>query len=144
MSFKKIGMSVVLPVNGVYRVCQVGVAVGDARHRCGRTTVTRTRSAPYLKTLKCDGSLVIVGLPGALEPAVDTVPLVVGRRSVADSVIGGVAETPEMRDFCAAHSIACDIEVIPIQAINDAYERMLRSDVRYRFVIDMASLNQEA
>jgi len=63
-----------------------------------------------------------------------------GRRSLAGSVIGGIPETQEMLDFCGKHGIACDIELIPIQKINEAYERVLRSDVRYRFVIDMASL----
>jgi uncharacterized zinc-type alcohol dehydrogenase-like protein len=69
-----------------------------------------------------------------------TVPLVMGRRSVAGSVIGGIAETQEMLDFCGKHGITSDIEVIKIQDINKAYERMLKSDVKYRFVIDMASL----
>ena len=69
-----------------------------------------------------------------------TVPLVMGRRSVAGSVIGGIAETQEMLDFCGKHGITSDVEVINIQNINEAYERMLKSDVKYRFVIDMASL----
>ncbi len=68
--------------------------------------------------------------------------LVMGRRSIAGSAIGGIAETQEMLDFCAAHGIACDIEMIEIQQINQAYERMLASDVKYRFVIDMASLQK--
>ncbi len=67
-----------------------------------------------------------------------------GRRSLAGSLIGGIAETQEMLDFCAEHGIASDIEIIPIQKINEAYERMLKSDVKYRFVIDMASLGKEA
>jgi uncharacterized zinc-type alcohol dehydrogenase-like protein len=67
-----------------------------------------------------------------------------GRRSLAGSGIGGIAETQEMLDFCAAKGIASDVEVIPIQQINHAYERMLRSQVRYRFVIDMASLRPQA
>jgi uncharacterized zinc-type alcohol dehydrogenase-like protein len=72
----------------------------------------------------------------------NTVPLILGRKSVAGSAIGGIAETQEMLDFCAEHGIASDIEMIDIQDINAAYERMLRSDVKYRFVIDMASLKK--
>lgn len=95
---------------------------------------------PYLATLKRDGTLVLVGLLEPLEPAVHGAQLVMGRRSIAGSAIGGIAETQEMLDFCATHGIACDIEMIEIQQINQAYERMLASDVKYRFVIDMASL----
>jgi uncharacterized zinc-type alcohol dehydrogenase-like protein len=71
-----------------------------------------------------------------------TVPLVMGRRAVAGSVIGGIAETQEMLDFCGKHGITSDVEVIKIQDINTAYERMLKSDVKYRFVINMASLKE--
>jgi uncharacterized zinc-type alcohol dehydrogenase-like protein len=95
---------------------------------------------PYLPTLSIDGTLVLVGYLGGLEPLLKTAPLVMGRRSVAGSLIGGIAETQEMLDFCGAHGITSDIEVIRIQDINAAYERVLRSDVKYRFVIDMASL----
>ncbi len=83
---------------------------------------------------------MLLGFLGDLEPALNTVPLVMGRKSVAGSVIGGIAETQEMLDFCGEHGITSDIEVIKIQDINEAYERMLKSDVKYRFVIDMASL----
>ena len=69
--------------------------------------------------------------------------LIFGRRSFSGSLIGGIAETQEMLDFCGAHDITADVEVIPIQKVNEAYERMLRSDVKYRFVIDMASLKAE-
>lgn len=94
----------------------------------------------YLELLKVDGSLVIVGLPE--NPAsVAAFSLVLGRRSLAGSAIGGIAETQEMLDFCGKHNITSDIELIPIQKVNEAYERVLKSDVRYRFVIDMASLN---
>ncbi|WP_413741777.1 NAD(P)-dependent alcohol dehydrogenase [Sodalis sp. RH15] len=99
---------------------------------------------PYLSTLNLDGTLVLVGLVGALNPAVSTVPLIMGRKSVAGSLIGGLPETQEMLDFCAEKGITCDVEVIDIQYINQAYERMLKSDVKYRFVIDMASLKKEA
>lgn len=95
---------------------------------------------PYMPSLSLDGTLVLVGFLGGLEPVLNTVPLIMGRKSVAGSVIGGIAETQEMFDFCGAHGITSDIEVIKIQDINEAYERMLKSDVKYRFVIDMASL----
>ena len=95
---------------------------------------------PYLSTLKLNGTLVLVGLVGDLNPTLSTVPLILGRKSVAGSVIGGIAETQEMLDFCGRHGITSDIEIIDIQNINAAYERMLKSDVKYRFVIDMASL----
>ncbi|MEI6221394.1 MAG: NAD(P)-dependent alcohol dehydrogenase [bacterium] len=98
---------------------------------------------PYLPTLSVNGTLVLVGLLGNLEPALSTVPLIMGRKSVAGSVIGGIAETQEMLDFCGQHNITADIEMIKIQEINEAYERMLKSDVKYRFVIDMASLKAE-
>ncbi|GAA4010378.1 NAD(P)-dependent alcohol dehydrogenase [Deinococcus rubellus] len=97
--------------------------------------------APYLKTLRRDGQLVIVG---ALEPVgVNGMQLVSHRRSVAGSNIGGIAETQEMLDFCAEHNIVADVEMINMQDINTAYERMLRNDVKYRFVIDMASLKNQ-
>ncbi|CNI97282.1 NAD(P)-dependent alcohol dehydrogenase [Yersinia bercovieri] len=95
---------------------------------------------PYMPTLNVDGTLVFVGFLGDLSPMLNTMPLILARRSVAGSCIGGIAETQEMLDFCAKHGIASDIEMINIQDINDAYERMLKSDVKYRFVIDMASL----
>ncbi|MBL1255682.1 NAD(P)-dependent alcohol dehydrogenase [Methylocystis sp. Sn-Cys] len=95
---------------------------------------------PYLPTLAIDGTLVLVGYLGGLEPALGTVPLIMGRRSVAGSLIGGMAETQELFDFCATHGVVSDVEVIAMQDINGAYERMLKSDVKYRFVIDMASL----
>lgn len=95
---------------------------------------------PYLPTLSLNGTLVLVGYLGGLEPLLNTIPLIIGRKSVAGSVIGGIAETQEMLDFCGKHGITSDIEVIKIQDINEAYERMLKSDVKYRFVIDMASL----
>ena len=96
--------------------------------------------AEYLPTLRFDGALVLVGYMGPLAETVDTGPLVFGRRALAGSFIGGIAETQEMLDFCAQHGITSDVELIPIQQIDAAYERMLRSDVKYRFVIDMASL----
>jgi uncharacterized zinc-type alcohol dehydrogenase-like protein len=95
----------------------------------------------YLRLLRRDGTMVLVGLPdpSLLEPGA----LINRRRRLAGSVIGGIRETQEMLDFCAEHGIASDIEVIPIQQVNEAYERTLKSDVRYRFVIDMASLRED-
>ena len=95
---------------------------------------------PYLPTLSLNGTLVLVGLLGDLAPTLSTVPLILGRKAVAGSVIGGIAETQEMLDFCGQHGVTSDIELIRMQDINAAYERMLKSDVKYRFVIDMASL----
>ena len=96
----------------------------------------------YLRLLKIDGSMVLVGLPGHHIP-ISAFSLTDGRRSLAGSSIGGIEETQEMLDFCSVHGIACDIECIPIQQVNEAYERVLKSDVRYRFVIDMASLKAQ-
>jgi len=95
---------------------------------------------PYVPTLAVSGTLVLVGYLGPLGPALSSVPLVMGRKAVAGSLIGGIAETQEMLDFCGEHGITSDIEMIAIGDINTAYERMLRSDVKYRFVIDLASL----
>lgn len=95
---------------------------------------------PYVATLSISGTLVLVGYLGPLEPALNTVPMIMGRKAVAASVIGGIAETQEMLDFCGVHNIVSDVEMIDMQNINNAYERMLKSDVKYRFVIDMESL----
>ncbi|NMP27591.1 NAD(P)-dependent alcohol dehydrogenase [Rahnella sp. SAP-1] len=95
---------------------------------------------PYLDTLKRDGTHILVGLIEPVEPAVHAGKLIMGRKSLVGSLIGGIAETQEMLDFCAEHGINCDVEMINMQDINDAYTRMLKSDVKYRFVIDMASL----
>ncbi|HEY3307288.1 MAG TPA: NAD(P)-dependent alcohol dehydrogenase [Desulfuromonadaceae bacterium] len=92
----------------------------------------------YLNLLKHDGTMVLIGIP---EPTLlSAAPLVLQRRRLAGSLIGGIKETQEMLDFCAAHDVVADVEVIPIQRINEAYERVIRSDVRYRFVIDISSL----
>ncbi|MES2417474.1 MAG: NAD(P)-dependent alcohol dehydrogenase [Bacteroidota bacterium] len=95
---------------------------------------------PYVATLNVNGTHVLVGYLGGLEPILNTVPMIMGRKSVAGSVIGGIAETQELLDFCGEHQIVSEIELIKMQDINEAYERMLKSEVRYRFVIDMASL----
>ncbi len=95
---------------------------------------------PYVATLNTSGTLVVVGYLGPLDPMLVTIPMIMGRKSVAGSLIGGIAETQELLDFCGKHNITSDVEVIKIQEINQAYERMLNSDVKYRFVIDMKSL----
>jgi uncharacterized zinc-type alcohol dehydrogenase-like protein len=96
----------------------------------------------YLNLLGTDGSIVLVGAPP--KPlSVSAFSLIMGRRSVSGSNIGGIAETQEMLDFCGEHGITADVEVIPIQQVNEAYERLLKSDVKYRFSIDMASLESE-
>lgn len=96
----------------------------------------------YINLLCRDGNLTLVGAPDKpLE--VSAFPLIFGRRSFSGSLIGGIAETQEMLDFCGKNNITADVEVIPIQKVNEAYERMLKSDVKYRFSIDMASLKSE-
>lgn len=95
---------------------------------------------PYVGTLTTNGTLVVFGYLGPLDPMLETVPLIMGRKSVAGSLIGGIAETQELLDFCGKHNITSDVEVINIQDINNSYERRLKSDVKYRFVIDMKSL----
>ena len=94
----------------------------------------------YTALLKRDGTLCLVGVPEDPHPSPNIGPLIFRRRAIAGSLIGGIKETQEMLDFCAEHGIVSDIEMIDMQQIDDAYERMLRSDVKYRFVIDMASL----
>src|SRR6266850_5230727 len=94
----------------------------------------------YLNLLRRDGTMVLVGFPDPTPLA--AAPLIMQRRRLAGSLIGGIRETQEMLDFCAECGVASDVEVIPIQQINEAYERMMKSDVRYRFVIDIASLKQ--
>ena len=93
-----------------------------------------------LGLLKRDGTMVLVGIP---EPVpLSAAPLVMQRRHLSGSLIGGIRETQEMLDFCAEHGVLSDVEVIPVQKVNEAYERVLKSDVRYRFVIDIASFKE--
>ncbi len=103
-----------------------------------------TASAPhsldvYTALLKRDGAMVLVGLPET-PPTIGVFNLITRRASIAGSMVGGMPETQEMLDYCGKHNIAADVEVIPIQKINEAFERLLRQDVKYRFVIDMSSL----
>ena len=95
---------------------------------------------PYVGLLTHGGKLVLVGYFGPLEPPLNTSPLIFGQRSLEGSLIGGIAETQAMLDFCAEHHISADIELIQAQDINTAFERMSRSDVKYRFVIDLQTL----
>ena len=99
---------------------------------------------PFIELLRRDGTMTLVGAPPSPHPSPQVFNLIFARRRLAGSLIGGIAETQEMLDFCGERGIVSDIEMIRIQDINEAYERMLRSDVKYRFVIDMASLRQEA
>jgi uncharacterized zinc-type alcohol dehydrogenase-like protein len=95
-----------------------------------------------INLLRRDGNITLVGAP-AKPLAVSAFGLLMGRRNLSGSLIGGISETQEILDFCGAHNITADVEVIPIQKVNEAYERMLKSDVKYRFSIDMASLKSE-
>ena len=120
-----------------------------ARHASSFDFILNTVAAPhklddYLNMLKRDGTMTLVGAPDHPHPSPEVFNLIFKRRTLAGSLIGGIPETQEMLDFCAERGIVCDIEMIPIQSINEAYERMLRSDVKYRFVIDMESLKQDA
>jgi uncharacterized zinc-type alcohol dehydrogenase-like protein len=96
----------------------------------------------YINLLRRDGNLTLVGAP-AKPLAVSAFGLIVRRRSLSGSSIGGISETQEMLDFCGAHNVTADVEVIPIQKVNEAYERLLKADVKYRFSVDMASLRSE-
>jgi alcohol dehydrogenase (NADP+) len=116
------------------------------RHLGSFDFILDTVSAPhdlnaYLALIKRDGTLTLVGAPQQ-PPTVEPFSLIFKRRGLAGSLIGGIPETQEMLDFCAQHDLTADVEIIPIQKINEAYERMLRSDVKYRFVIDIASLEK--
>ena len=92
----------------------------------------------YLTLVRLDGRMVLVGVPDPTP--LSAMPLIFARRSLSGSLIGGIRETQEMLDFCGEKGIVCEVEMISMSQINEAYERMLKSDVRYRFVIDMASL----
>jgi uncharacterized zinc-type alcohol dehydrogenase-like protein len=96
----------------------------------------------YIKLLGRDGNITMVGVPSKPLP-VSVIDLIIKRRSLSGSNIGGIAETQEMLDFCGKHNITSDVEIIPIQKVNEAYQRLLKSDVKYRFSIDMSSLKSE-
>ena len=99
---------------------------------------------PYLALLKIDRTMVLVGVLTALDPPLQGANVIFGRKNLTGSGIGGMAETQEMIDFCAKHGIVSDIEMVSIQSVNTAYERLVKNDVKYRFVIDMSSLKQGA
>ena len=114
-------------------------------HQGSFDLIVNTVSAPhdldaYMVLLKRDGTQVLIGAPPTPHPSPAAFNLIFKRRSLAGSLIGGIRETQEMLDFCAKHGIVSDIEMIPMQDIDKAYDRMLKSDVKYRFVIDMATL----
>jgi uncharacterized zinc-type alcohol dehydrogenase-like protein len=114
-------------------------------HQGSFDLIINTVAAPhnldaYMVLLKRDGAQVLVGAPPTPHPSPAAFNLIFKRRSLAGSLIGGIAETQEMLDFCAQHDIVSDVEMIPMQDIDKAYERMLKNDVKYRFVVDMASL----
>ncbi|MFZ2451805.1 MAG: NAD(P)-dependent alcohol dehydrogenase [Methylovulum miyakonense] len=116
-----------------------------ARHSLSFDFILNTVAAPhnldaYTALLKRDGTLCLVGVPDQPHPSPSVGNLIFKRRNIAGSLIGGLKETQEMLDFCAKHNITSDIEMIPIQQINEAYQRVLKSDVKYRFVIDLQSL----
>lgn len=120
-----------------------------AAHTRSFDFILDTVSAPhdldaYVRLLKHDGTLCLVGAPPTPHPSPSSSLLVGARRQIAGSLIGGIRETQEMLDFCAAHDIVCDIETIAMADINTAYERMLKRDVKYRFVIDMTTLDKTA
>jgi uncharacterized zinc-type alcohol dehydrogenase-like protein len=115
------------------------------RHTLSFDFILDTVAAPhnldaYLRQLKRDGTLCLVGVPEKPHPSPSVAELVFKRRSIAGSLIGGIRETQEMLEFCGRHGIVSDVELIPVHGINEAYERMLRSDVKYRFVLDLATL----
>jgi len=119
-----------------------------AAHALSFDFILNTVAAPhnldaYTALLKRDGTLCLVGVPDQPHPSPSVGNLIFKRRNIAGSLIGGLKETQEMLDFCAEHNITSDIELIPIQQINDAYERVVKSDVKYRFVIDLASLSKD-
>lgn len=116
-----------------------------AAHQGSFDFILNTVAAPhnldaFVALLGRDGTMTLVGAPSKPHPSPAVFPLIFSRRSIAGSLIGGIEETQEMLDFCAKHGIVCDIEMIAMQEIDAAYERMLKGDVKYRFVIDMATL----
>jgi alcohol dehydrogenase (NADP+) len=116
-----------------------------AAHAKSLDFILNTVAAPhdldaFFALLKRDGSMTLVGAPATPHPSPEVFSLIMKRRSLAGSTIGGIPETQEMLDFCAEHGIVADIELIRADGINEAYERMLKGDVKYRFVIDTVSL----
>ena len=130
---------------GAHEVCISTDDAQMARHANRLDFVLNTVAAPhvldrYLALLKRDGTMTLVGAPAEPHPSPDPFALIFRRRQIAGSLIGGIRETQEMLDFCAERGLVSDVETIRMDYVNDAYERMLKSDVKYRFVIDMATL----
>lgn len=130
---------------GAYEVVMSRNADEMAAHVTSFDFILNTVAAPHdldalLVLLKRDGTMALVGAPATPHPSPNVFNLIMKRRSLAGSMIGGIAETQEMLDFCAEHDIVADIEMVRADQINDSYERMLKGDVKYRFVIDNASL----
>lgn len=130
---------------GAHEVVVSSDAAQMAAHKNTFHFILNTVSAsldldPYAQLLRRNGVMTLVGAPGEPHKGPNVFTLLMGRRSIAGSPIGGIAETQEMLEFCAEHGIAADIELIPIQGVNEAWKRVERGDVRYRFVIDMATL----
>lgn len=130
---------------GAHEVCLSTDREQMKAHAGSLDFILNTVAAPhkldaYLRLLKRDGTMTLVGIPAEPHPAWSIGALITGRRQLAGSLIGGIRETQDMLDFCARHGIVSDIEMIAMRDINTAYERMLKSDVKYRFVIDMATL----
>ena len=120
-----------------------------AAHTRSLDFILTTVAAPhdldaFVTLLKRDGVMTLVGAPASPHPSPNIFNLIFARRQIAGSLIGGIAETQEMLNFCGEHGITSDIEIIPIHRIDEAYDRMLKGDVKYRFVIDMASLQEAA
>jgi uncharacterized zinc-type alcohol dehydrogenase-like protein len=129
---------------GAHEVVVSGVAAQMAKHAGSFDMLLDTVSAvhdlhPYFHLLRRGGNLTLVGAPDQPH-AVSAFGLIFGNKSLSGSLIGGIQPTQELLDFCGEHRITADVEVVPIQKVDEAYERLLRSDVKYRFVIDMASL----
>ena len=118
-------------------------AVAGQFHFILNTVAAPLDLGPYMNALRRDGTMVLVGAPPSEHRGLSVFNMLMGRRSLAGSLIGGIAETQEMLDFCAAHGVASDIEIIPMAAVNTAYERMAKGDVKYRFVIDTQTLKDE-
>lgn len=130
---------------GAHEVCVSSDRAQMAARAGTLDFILNTVAAPhrlddYLQLLKRDGTMTLVGAPAERHPSPEVFSLIFKRRQLAGSLIGGIRETQEMLDFCAQHGIVSDIETIPMNYINTAYERMLKSDVKYRFVIDMATI----
>jgi uncharacterized zinc-type alcohol dehydrogenase-like protein len=130
---------------GAHEVVVSRDAGAMAAHAKSLDLIVNTVAAPhdldaYLTLLKRDGTMVLVGAPASPHPSPQVFNLIMKRRALAGSMIGGIPETQEMLDFCAAHGIVADIEMVRADQINEAYERMLKGEVKYRFVIDNATL----